>query len=147
MPWVSGKRRHKMNKRCNILKLAKSHNSESMRNEYKKLRNEVTAKIRKAKSEYFKELTNNAIDRQTYWKMLKMANGTTEQKPRNVRAITDSNEKLLTDVKAIANILSQHFATAGERLAKEFIHQGDVGWQLVDRISPTTSEIEINEGN
>ena len=92
-------------------------------------------------------MTNNAIDTKTYWKMLKMVNGTTEQKPRNVRAITDSNEKLLKDVKAIANILSQHFATAGERLAKEFIHQGDVGWQLVDRISPTTSEIEINEGN
>ena len=69
MPWVSGKRRHKMNKRCNILKLAKSHNSESMRNEYKKLRNEVTAKIRKAISEYFKKLTNNATDTKTYWKI------------------------------------------------------------------------------
>ena len=118
-----------------------------MRNEYKKLRNEVTAKIRKAKSEYFKEMTNNAIDTKTYWKMLKMVNGTTEQKPRNVRAITDSNEKLLTDEKAIANTLNQHFATVGERLAKEFTQQGDIGWQLVDRISPTTSEIEINEGN
>ena len=52
LPWVSGKLRHKMNKRYKILKLAKSgHNSESMWNEYKKLRNEVTAEIRKAKSE------------------------------------------------------------------------------------------------
>ena len=71
-----------------------------MWNEYKKLRNEVTAEIRKAKSEYFTELTNNATDTKTYWEILKMAGGTTEQKPRNVRAIRDSNEKLLTDEKA-----------------------------------------------
>ena len=84
LPWVSGKLRHKMNKRYKILKLAKRHNSESMWNEYKKLRNEVTAEIRKAKSEYFTELTNNATDTKTYWKILKMADGTTEQKSRNV---------------------------------------------------------------
>ena len=76
---------------------------------------------------------------------LKMADGTTEQKPRNVRAIRDSNEKLLTDEKAIANTLHQHFANVGERLAKEFTQQGDIGWQLVDRISRTISEIDINE--
>ena len=34
---------------------------------------------------------------------MKKADGTTEQKPRNVRAIRDNNEKLLTDAKAIAN--------------------------------------------
>ena len=33
----------------------------------------------------------------------------------------------------------------GERLAKEFIQQGDIGWQLVDRISLTISEIDIDE--
>ena len=54
-----------MNKRYKILKLAKRHNSESMWTEYKKLRNEVTAEIRKAKSEYFTELTNNATDTKT----------------------------------------------------------------------------------
>ena len=76
-----------------------------------------------------------------------MADGTTEQKSRNVRAIRDSNEKLLTDEKAIANtlIINQHFATVGERLAKEFIQQCDIGLQLVDRISPTISQIDINE--
>ena len=85
-----------------VLKLAKRHNSESMWNEYKKLRNEVTAEIRKAKSEYFTELTNNATDTKTYWKILKM----------------QTAQPTLTDEKAIANTLSQHFATVGERLTK-----------------------------
>ena len=102
LPWVSGKLRHKMNKRYKILKLAKRHNSESMWTEYKKLRNEVTAEIRKAKSEYFTELTNNATDTKTYWKILKM----------------QTAQPTLTDEKAIANTLSQHFATVGERLTK-----------------------------
>ena len=50
-----------------------------------------------------------------------------------------------TKTEAIANTLNQYFATVGERLAKEFIPQGDIGWQLVDRISLTISEIDIDE--
>ena len=63
-------------------------------------------------------MTDNATDTKTYWKILKMADDTTEQKSRNVYAIRYSNEKLLTHEKSIANTLNQHFATVGERLAK-----------------------------
>ena len=54
LPWVSGALRHKMNRRYKALKKAKKKpNNEELWIKYRRLRNEVTADLRRAKSHYF----------------------------------------------------------------------------------------------
>jgi hypothetical protein len=56
---MSGALRHKMNRRYKALQKAKKErNNEGLWKEYRKLRNGVTAELRRAKSTYFAELAN-----------------------------------------------------------------------------------------
>ena len=118
LPWMSGALRHKMNRRYKALQKAKKErNNEGLWKEYRKLRNEVTAELRRAKSTYFAELANGKkINTRKYWKILNQASGK-ESNMKTIRAIKSDTGALVTNDREIANILNKHFATTGEKLA------------------------------
>ena len=106
LPWMSGALRHKMNKRYKALQKAKKErNNEGLWKEYRKLRNEVTAELRRAKSTYFAELANcQKINTRKYWKILNQASGK-ESNTKTIRAIKSDTGALVTNDREIANIL------------------------------------------
>ncbi|CAB3985461.1 Hypothetical predicted protein [Paramuricea clavata] len=144
LPWM----RHKMNRRYKALQKAKKErNNEGLWKEYRKLRNEVTAELRRAKSTYFAELANcQKINTRKYWKILNQASGK-ESNMKTIRAIKSDTGALVTNDREIANILNKHFATTGEKLAGLLNSHYVPTVELIDRISPTVMEIEIQEEN
>ena len=148
LPWMSGAVRHKMNRRYKALQKAKKErNNEGLWKEYRKLRNEVTAELRKAKSTYFAELADGQkINTREYWKILNQASGK-KSNMNTIRAIRSDTGALVTNEREIANILNKHFATTGERLAGLLNNHYVPTVELIDRISPTVMEIEIQEEN
>ena len=137
-----------MNSRYKALQKAKKErNNEGMWKEYRKLRNEVTAELRRAKSTYFAELANcQKINTRKYWKILNQASGK-ESNTKAIRAIKSDTCTLVTNDREIANILNKHFATTGEKLAGLLNSHYVPTVELIDRISPTVMEIEIQEEN
>jgi hypothetical protein len=148
LPWTSGALRHKMNRRYKALQKAKKErNNEGLWKEYRKLRNEVTAELRRAKSTYFAELANcQKINTRKYRKILNQASGK-ESNMKTIRAIKSDTGALVTNDREIANILNKHFATTGEKLAGLLNSHYVPTVELIDRISPTVMEIEIQEEN
>ena len=63
-----------------------------------------------------------------------------------IRAIRSSNGTLVTNDKKKAEVLNNHFATVnvGENLAGNLNNQC-TSMELIDRISPTVMEIEVEE--
>ena len=78
--WINNTIRHKMNSRFKLLKEASRTKDPSKWAAHKKLRNEITADISRAKAEHFKDLLADVKTTAEYWNMLSKANNTTLQK-------------------------------------------------------------------
>ena len=106
LPWVSGALRHKMNRHYKALKKAKKEpNNEELWIKYRRLRNEVTADLRREKSHYFLQLANRQrVNTRQYWKILNKASGK-ELEKTEIRAIRSPNGTLVTNDKKKAEIL------------------------------------------
>ena len=84
---------------------------------YKNLRNAVTNKVRKKKSEYFTSaIENNKDNSSLLWKKLK------EILPNKQKcvpsSIISSNGEYVDDPTDIANNFNEYFSTIGERMAE-----------------------------
>ena len=55
LPWISPQIRHKMNLRYKSYKKAKRLDDEVLWSEYRKIRNEITSEVRRAKGNYYME--------------------------------------------------------------------------------------------
>ena len=66
---------------------------------------------------------------------------------KTIRAIKSATGASVTNDREIANILNKHFATTGEKLAGLLNSHYVPTVELIDRISPTVTEIEIQEEN
>ena len=54
-PWINCELRQKMNRRYKLFKKAAETKNEELWSMYKKMRNEITSDVRKAKASYFQE--------------------------------------------------------------------------------------------
>ena len=68
-PWINTTIRLKMNRRFKLFKKAISTNNTEIWAEYKKIRNEVTSAIRKAKSKHFKDQLADIKTSAEYWNL------------------------------------------------------------------------------
>ena len=73
-PWINNTIRHKMNRRYKLFKEANRTKDPSKWAAYKKLRNEITADIRRAKAKHFKDLLADVKTTAEYWNLLSKAN-------------------------------------------------------------------------
>ena len=73
-PWINNTIRHKMNGRFKFFKEANRTKDPSKWAAYKKLRNEITADIRRAKAKHFKDLLADVKTTAEYWNLLSKAN-------------------------------------------------------------------------
>ena len=73
-PWINNTIRHKMNRRFKLFKEANRTKNPSKWATYKKLRNEITADIRRAKAKHFKDLLADVKTAAEYWNLLSKAN-------------------------------------------------------------------------
>lgn len=143
LPWISGTLRHKMNLRFKLLKISKQSGDEEMRKKYRKCRNEVTAELRRAKTNYFKRLMDESPNSYKYWKVLNNAAGR-QQKANVIQAIRRIDGTLAIDDYEKANILNIHFATVGNCLANELSATVMPDPIRINKVTPTVSSIYIS---
>ena len=72
-PRITNEIRRKMNYRYKLLKSAVSTKDETAWAKYKKIRNEITADVRRAKAKFFRENIDAAKSTAAYWKVLSEA--------------------------------------------------------------------------
>ena len=72
-PWITNEIRRKMNYRYKLFKSAVSTKDETAWANYKKIRNEITADVRRAKAKFFRENIDAAKSTAAYWKVLSEA--------------------------------------------------------------------------
>ena len=70
-PWITCEIRHKMNRRYKLFKAAISSKCPEQWSNYKRVRNEVTSDLRKAKSSYFSTIFNEVKSSSAYRNLLK----------------------------------------------------------------------------
>ena len=71
LPWITAEIKHKMNLRFKTLRRARQTNSPEIWDQYKCLRNHITAQVRTAKCNYYEELFNEVKDCKTYWNLIR----------------------------------------------------------------------------
>ena len=116
LPWLDGEIMQLMRHRDLANKTAKRSGSPNDWNEYKKLRNKVTEKIRSKKSEYFKTtIEENKGNSSFLWKKLKEV---LPNKRKIVpKSILSQNGDFVDDLADIADTFNEHFSTIGTRMA------------------------------
>ena len=114
-PWITCEIRHKMNRRYKLFKVAISSKCPEQWSNYKRVRNEVTSDLRKAKSSYFSTIFNEVKSSSAYWNLLKRS--TNPKVRKNIGPLKREDGTLeLTDPEK-ANLMNSYFATIGLKLS------------------------------
>ncbi|KAL9961450.1 hypothetical protein ACROYT_G030391 [Oculina patagonica] len=117
-------------------------NNEELWKIYRELRNKVTLDVRKAKCKYYTELFAEVKDCKSYWRLIKESACYKTSLP--IMAMTGPGGETETSDLAIANILNEHFATIGEKLASG-LPQAERRHPLANlsRVTPTVMTIDL----
>ncbi|KAL9954935.1 hypothetical protein ACROYT_G042525 [Oculina patagonica] len=142
LPWITPQIRHTMNQRFKILLMARRTNNEELWKIYRELRNKVTLDVRKAKCHYYTELFAEVKDCKSYWRLIKDSACFKTSLP--IMAMKGPSGETETSDLAIANILNEHFATIGEKLASG-LPQAERRHPLANlsRVTPTVMTIDL----
>ena len=122
-PWITAEILSKCKCRDSKLKdIAKETDPQkinSLRSEYKKLRNEITLDKRNGKKEYFiSYFKKNKQKSSDIWKGIRLLVNTKSPKSSNIKLMDDQNN-LINDPKKIANIFNDHFSTVGAKVDRK----------------------------
>lgn len=107
--------RHKMNRRFKLFKEANQTKDPSKWVAFKKLRNEITADIRRAKARHFKNLLADVKTTAEYWNLLSKANNPTLT--RAISPLKREDGSLAIDDIEKSNLVNNIFSNIGEKLA------------------------------
>ena len=103
--------RHKMNRRYKLFKTAISSKCPEQWSNYKRVRNEVTSDLRKAKLSYFSTVFNEVKSLSAYWNLLKRATNPKVRKNIGSLKKEDGTLELMNSEKE--NLMNSYFATIG----------------------------------
>ena len=112
-PWISNSIRLKMNRRYKLFKRAVDTKDNGIWNDYKRLRNEITSEIRRAKASYFHEKLAEFKTSAAYWNLIRKA--TNPKVEKSIGSLRRDDKSLAVDDKEKAN-LNTFFATIGKTL-------------------------------
>ena len=114
-PWITCEIRHKMNRRYKLFKAAISSKCPEQWSNYKRVRNEVTYDLRKAKSSYFSNTFNEVKSSSAYWNLLKRA--TNPKVRKNIGPLKKDDGTLEFTDSGKANLMNSYFAMVGLKLS------------------------------
>ena len=115
-PWINTTIRLKMNRRFKLFKKAISTNNTEIWAEYKKIRNEVTSAIRKAKSEHFKDQLADIKTSAEYWNLLTKA--TNPKVRKTIGPLKREDGSLAVDDVEKSNLMNDFFSNIGRKLTE-----------------------------
>ena len=122
-PWITKDILLKCDKRDLILKSIKSETdpikTESLRKEYKLLRNEITQDKRNSKKAHFTAyFEKNKKKSSEIWKCIRSIVNIKPTKTSSIK-LMDEDNNLISDPLKIANIFNNHFSTIGEKVQQK----------------------------
>ena len=122
-PWISKEILQKCKNGDSILKIISRENDLvkklNLRNDYKKLRNEITKEKRESKKAFFSaHFDKNKHKSSEIWKGIRTLANIKSSQSSNIKLL-DGNNNLITDPKKISNTLNNHFSTIGSKLEQK----------------------------
>ena len=122
-PWITNDILSKCNERDSLLKDMKNENDpvkiESLRKDYKLLRNKITQEKRDSKKShyaaYFEKNRNKASD---IWKGIRSLVNIKPTKATSIK-LFDENKNLISDPRKIVNVFNDHFSTIGTKVQQK----------------------------
>ena len=140
-PWINNTIRHNMNRRFKLFKEANRTKDPSKWAAYKKLRNEITADIRRAKAKHFKDLLADVKTTAEYWNLLSKANNPKLRKA--IGPLKREDGSLAVDDKEKSNLVNNFFSNIGEKLAGSFQPQYPSDLATSTKIVPCVNNIAL----
>ena len=104
-----------MNQRYKALKKAREVNDPRLWEDYRSLRNKVSTMTKRAKAEYYSNLSDEVKTATAYWRLLKKAPGTTKTN-NQARQLKKDDGTLTADDIEKANLLNRYFCTLATNL-------------------------------
>ena len=141
-PWINNTIRHKMNRRFKLFKEANRTKDPSKWAAYKKLRNEITADICRAKAKHFKGLLADVKTTAEYWNLLSKANNPKLRKV--IGPLKREDGSLAVDDKEKSNLVNNFFSNIGEKLAGSFQPQYLSDLATSTKIVPSVNTIALS---
>ena len=119
-PWISKEILHECKNRDSILKCILKEKDQakkiSLRNDYKKLRNEITKDKRDSKKAYYTSyFEKNKYKSSVIWKCIRSLVNINSTTSFNIKLL-DENNKLIINPKKISNIFNDHFSTLDQKI-------------------------------
>ena len=119
-PWISKEILHKCKQRDVIFKQTANESDvviiNSLRTEYKRLRNEVTANKRSSKKAYYTAYFERNKQKSTdIWKGIRSLVNIKASKVSSLKLLT-SNNNLISDPKVVSNIFINYFSSIGQSI-------------------------------
>ena len=139
--WINNTIRHNMNRRFKLFKEANRTKDPSKWAAYKKLRNEITADIRRAKTKHFKDLLADVKTTAEYWRLLSKANNLKSRKA--IGPLKREDGSLAVDDKEKSNLVNNFFSNIGEKLASSFQPQYPSVLATSTKIVPCVNNIAL----
>lgn len=119
LPWMNSEIRKAMNKRYKLLNLCDgTPNTKQYWEEYKFARNQVTALLRSAETQYWKEKFDKANNSRMFWKTVHSISGS--QKSSRIGPVKDENSLEVMDDDMKADLFNQYFVNIGRDVAENF---------------------------
>lgn len=115
-PWITSDIRFKMNRRYKLFKKATTTKCPLLWQEYKKVRNEVTSDLRKAKASHFSKMFKEVKKTSAYWNLISKATNSRVHM-KNIGPLKRSDASLVVADAEKARLMNSHFALVGEKLA------------------------------
>ena len=109
---------------------------------YKKLRNEITADIRRAKAKHFKDLLADVKTTAEYWNLLSKENNPKLRKV--IGPLKREDGSLAVDDKEKSNLVNNFFSNIGEKLAGSFQPQYLSDLATSTKIVPSVNTIALS---
>lgn len=117
-PWINSEIRLKMNKRFKLFKVATRTKDPVKWKEYKRLRNEITTDVRRAKTKHFKNQLLEIKTAAEYWNLLR--NATAPKLRKAIGPLKREDGSLAVDSKEKSNLMNSFFSNIGINLTRNF---------------------------
>ena len=148
LPWMNSEIRKAMNKRYKLLKLCDgTPNTNQDWEEYKSVRNQVTALLKSAETQYWKEKFDKANNSSMFWKTVHSISGS--QKSSRIGPVKDENSMEVLDDGMKADLFNQYFVNIGRDVAENLPtipNQSDI--QHIYRVSaPSCNSLVLDSKN
>ena len=145
-PWISKEILQKCKKRDSFLKSISIEKDpakvNSLRNDYKKLRNEITTDKRTNKKKYYTSyFEQNKLKSAEIWKGIRSLVNIKNSKSSTIKLV-DENNNFVSDPKIISNVFNHYFSTIGPGIEqripnvpgnfRDYLNKIDMGEYLIN---------------